>query len=199
MTGLPTGEPPTVLREPPGVPGPVPDPLPALAQPRVERPYVPSYGVPDTLAGALPWSWAEERLMAAETYWVATTRPDGRPHLMPLWAAWHAGRLWFEGGAATRRARNLALDSALTVAIDLVIDGAVVVEGTAVRHLGVAPGLADALVAAFAKYAVPPRSYRVDPANWADPAGGLWVVTPQIAFGWTDFPADATRWRFAAG
>jgi hypothetical protein len=182
---------------PPGTPGPVPDPLPALVLPRVERPSVPSYGIPDDLAGTLPWSWAEQQLAATVTYWVATTRPDGRPHVMPLWAAWHAGRLWFEGGAATRRARNLAVAPAITVAIDLPIDGAVVVEGTAERHLGVARGLADELVAAFAKYAAPPRSYRVDPANWADPAGGIWVVTPQVVFGWSSFPADATRWRFA--
>jgi hypothetical protein len=182
-----------------GDPGPVQDPLPALALPRVERPSVPSYGIPGDLAGTLPWSWAEERLAAAGTYWVATTRPDGRPHVMPLWAAWHAGRLWFEGGAATRRARNLALEPSLTVAVDLPIDGAVIVEGTAERHLGVAPGLAAELIAAFAKYAAPPRSYRVDPANWADPAGGIWVVTPLVVFGWSSFPADATRWRFAAG
>ena len=199
MTGRPPGEPPGGTREPAAVPAPVPDPLPALVQPRVERPSVPSYGIPDDLAGTLPWSWAEEQLAAAETYWVATTRPSGRPHLMPLWAAWHAGRLWFEGGAATRRARNLALEPSLTVAIHLPDDGAVVVECTAQRYLGVAPGLADALVAAFAKYTVAPRAYRVDAANWADPAGGIWVVTPRVIFGWTDFPADATRWRFAAG
>jgi hypothetical protein len=157
-----------------------------------------SYGIPDDLAGTLDWSWAEERLASAKTYWVATRRPDGRPHLMPLWGAWHAGRLWLEGAADTRRARNLALDPSLTVAIDVPIDGAVIVEGTAERHLGVVPGLAAELVVAFAKYGAPPRSYRVDPANWADPAGGIWVVTPRLAFGWSSFPADATRWRFAA-
>lgn len=178
---------------------PVPDPLRPLPEPLVERPSVPSYGIPDDLAGTLPWSWAEERLAAAETYWVATTRPDFRPHVMPLWAAWHAGRLWLEGGAATRRARNLAREPSLAVAVHLPTDGAVIVEGTAERHLGVAPGLAAALEAAFAKYAVPPRSYRVDPAHWDDPAGGIWMVTPRVVFGWSSFPADATRWRFVPG
>jgi hypothetical protein len=176
---------------------PVPDPLPLLPEPLVERPSVPSYGIPDDLAGTLPWSWAEERLAAAATYWVATVRPDGRPHLVPLWAAWHAGRLWLEGGAATRRARNLELEPSLTVAIDLPFDGAVILEGTAERHLGVSPRLAAELIVAFAKYAGPPRSYRVDPANWADPAGGIWVVTPRVVLGWSSFPVDATRWRFA--
>jgi hypothetical protein len=160
---------------------------------------VPSYGIPDDLAGALPWSWADERLSTAETYWVATTRPDGRSHLMPLWAAWHAGRLWFEGGAATQRARNLALQPSVAVAIHLPVDGAVIVEGRAERHLGVAQGLAGALVAAFAKYAAAPRSYTVGPASWADPEGGIWMVTPEVVFGWSSFPADATRWRFVAG
>ncbi len=180
-------------------PGPVPDPLPALAPPRSERPTVPTYGIPEDPAGTLPWTWAEGQLATAETFWITTTRPDGRPHLMPVWAAWHAGRLWFEGGAATRRARNLALRPAVSVGIELPGDGAIVVEGIARRHLGMAPALAEQLVAAFARYAGPPRTYRVDPASWSDLAGGIWMVTPHVVFGWTDFPADATRWRFEAG
>jgi len=164
--------------------------------PVVKRPSVPTYGIPDTLEGALPWAWAEERLAAAETYWVATTRPDGRPHLMPVWAAWHAGRLWFEGGAATRRARNLAENPAVSVGIELPGDGAVVVEGTCARLAGPPDGLAEQLVDAFEKYAHPPRGYVVDPANWSRPDGGIWAVTPRIVFGWSSFPADATRWRF---
>ena len=155
-----------------------------------------SYGIPDELDGTLPWSWAGEQLAAAETHWIATSRPDGRPHLVPVWAAWHAGRLRFEGGAATRRARNLALEPAISVGIELPGDGAVIVEGTAERHLGLPPALTGALVAAFAKYTVPPRSYRVDPASWRDPRGGIWVVTPRVVFSWTDFPADAARRRF---
>lgn len=181
------------------LPGPVPEPLPRIAPPRVERPTVPSYGIPDDLSGALPWSWADGQLAVAETYWVATSRPDGRPHLMPIWAAWHAGRLWFEGGATVRRARNLDRQPAISVAVHLPVDGAVVVEGVAVRHLGVAPALAESLRAAFAKYTAPPRGYRVDPAAWSDPAGGIWMVTPRLVFGWTDFPTDATRWRFEPG
>jgi len=196
--GDPTG--PSTRRpgEPTTVPGPVPEPVRALPSPIVDRPYVPAYGIPDDPTGMLPWSWAEQQLAAAGTYWVATTRPDGRPHVMPAWAGWHAGRLWLEGGAATRRARNLALEPAISVGIELPGDGAVVVEGIAERHVGVSLALVDALVGAFAKYAAAPRSYRVDPPHWSDPAGGIWLVTPRVVFGWTDFPADATRWRFDA-
>ncbi len=170
--------------------------LPPLRPPVVERPDVPTYGIPDTLEGTLDWSWAEERLAAAETYWVATTRPDGRSHAMPVWAAWCEGRLWFEGGRLTRRARNLALNQSISVGIELPGDGAVIVEGTAARVDELPTSLAGTLVAAFAKYARPPRGYAVDPSNWSSPDGGIWAVTPRTAFGWSSFPSDATRWRF---
>ena len=170
--------------------------LSPIEPPIVERPYVPTYAIPDTLEGALPWSWAEGCLAAAETYWVATTRPDGRPHAMPIWAAWCAGRLWFEGGRLTRRARNLEVNPAISVGIELPGDGAVIVEGAAVRLDGPPDGLTGDLVAAFAKYARPARGYVVDPANWSSPDGGIWAVTPDVVFGWSSFPADATRWRF---
>ena len=170
--------------------------LPPIDPPTVERPSVPTYGIPETLEGTRPWSWAEARLAAAETYWVATSRPGGRPHAMPIWAAWCAGRLWFEGGRLTRRARNLAENPAVSVGLELPDDGAVIVEGTAVRLAGPPDGLTDQLVAAFAKYALPPRRYAVDPANWSSPDGGIWAVTPRIVFGWSSFPADATRWQF---
>lgn len=164
--------------------------------PRTGRPHVPGYGIPDTAEGALPWAWAEERLAAADTYWVGTTRPDGRPHLMPIWAAWLDGRVWMEGGAATRRARNIEANAAVTVGLQLEGFGAVVVEGSAERILLADPALAARLVAAFAKYAAPPASYVADPANWSDPAGGIWAVTPRVVFGWSSFPQDATRWTF---
>lgn len=170
--------------------------LPSLRQPVVERPTVPTYGIPETLEGTLPWSWAEARLAAAATYWVATSRPDCRPHAMPIWAAWCEGRLWFEGGRLTRRARNLEHNPAVSVGIELPNDGAVIVEGTAVRLEGPPDGLTGKLVAAFAKYRRPPRAYAVDPSSWSRPDGGIWAVTPRIVFGWSSFPADATRWRF---
>ena len=173
--------------------------LPPLDAPIVERPNVPTYGIPETLDGTLPWSWAEARLAAAETYWVATTRPDGRPHAMPIWAAWCAGRLWFEGGRLTRRARNIETNPAVSIGVELPGDGAVVVEGICARLAAPPDGLTGQLVAAFAKYAAPRRGYVVDPANWSSPDGGIWAVTPRIVFGWSSFPADATRWRFVAG
>ncbi len=136
-----------------------------IGSPDVERPNVPTYGIPDTLEGTRPRPWAAARLAEAETYWVTTTRPDGRPHAMPILAAWCAERLWFESGRLTRRARNLAGTPAISVGIELPADGAIIVEGAAERLPGPPDGLVAELLEAFAKYAKPPRGYEVDPAN----------------------------------
>ncbi len=51
---------------------------------------MPGYGLLDAAQGAglLPWSWAVERLQRSHDYWVATVRPDGPPHVMPVWGVW---------------------------------------------------------------------------------------------------------------
>ncbi len=53
-----------------------------MAEPRADRPHVPGYGIPETLEGVLPWSWALERLERALIYWLATAGSDRRatPH-----------------------------------------------------------------------------------------------------------------------
>jgi nitroimidazol reductase NimA-like FMN-containing flavoprotein (pyridoxamine 5'-phosphate oxidase superfamily) len=165
----------------------------SVSEPHRERPYTPQYGIPDTLDGTLPWSWAVERLSAALIYWMATTRPDGSPHLRPTWAGWADGALWFEGGLETRWARNLARSPSCTMSVERDAD-VVMVEGHAEMLRDPDPAIAGRIVAAYGKY-VPSHDYRVDPANWRE--GGLWRLRPLIAFGWgRAYPADATRWRF---
>src|SRR5688572_25270303 len=88
--------------------------------------------VPDSTA--TPWSKALERLDNPEkyrTYWLATVRPDGRPHVVPLLGLWLDGRFYFLTGENTRRGKNLAHDAhcVLTVgsqtipALDIVVEG----------------------------------------------------------------------------
>lgn len=168
----------------------------AERRPRAGRPTMPEgYGVPDTDEGVLDWGWAEERLERALNYWFATTRPDGRPHAMPAWAVWLEGTLYFEGSPLTRRARNIADNPAVVVHLESG-DDVVILEGEA-REVGKPDrGLAERLSGAFtAKYAATKYEYRPPPEQWDD--GGLWSVRPRVAFGWTDFPADTTRWRFS--
>jgi hypothetical protein len=39
---------------------------------------------------------------------VATVRPDGRPHVMPVWAVWDQGLLWFSSSLGSRKSHNSA-------------------------------------------------------------------------------------------
>src|SRR5437870_13479915 len=83
-----------------------------MADPHASRPRMPGYGIvgPDEGTGLLPWSWAEEQLSTSRNFWLATRWPDGRPHVMPVWAIWHGGALWFSSSKQSRKARNLAAD-----------------------------------------------------------------------------------------
>lgn len=168
-----------------------------MTGPRAERPSISDYGVPESDAGLLPWSWAEARLASALTYWISTTRPDGRPHAAPVWAVWLDGRLWFEGGLRTRRARNLASDPRAVAAVHVDDATAVIVEGVVEVRTDPDASLASRLVEAYAKYRPTRWAYEADPSNWrSGSGGGLWALRPVVAFGWSRFPEDATRWRF---
>jgi hypothetical protein len=82
-----------------------------------------------------PTSWAAglEQLRAADTFWLSTVRPDGRPHVTPLIAVWHAGALWFATGPEERKASNLAENPSCVLttgrsdlaegALDVVLEG----------------------------------------------------------------------------
>jgi Pyridoxamine 5'-phosphate oxidase len=53
-----------------------------------------------------PWEAGIEQLGAADTYWLSTVRPDGRPHVTPLIAVWHAEALWFGTGPEERKSEE---------------------------------------------------------------------------------------------
>jgi nitroimidazol reductase NimA-like FMN-containing flavoprotein (pyridoxamine 5'-phosphate oxidase superfamily) len=78
----------------------------------------------------LPWSWAEERLVQSHDYWLATVRPDGSPHVMPVWGVWMEGAAWWSSSHQSRKARNMASDPRAVITTDNPRQP-VVVEGTA--------------------------------------------------------------------
>src|SRR5579883_2552413 len=88
-------------------------------EPQAERPGIDrAYGIQAGAEGLLPWHWAEERLIGSRNYWVCTTRPDGRPHAMPVWGVWSDGAFFFSTGADSVKGRNLAANPALTVHLE---------------------------------------------------------------------------------
>lgn len=167
-----------------------------LPRPSRDRPQMPEgYGVPASSDGLLDWSDVEARLVAAPQYWMATSRTDGRPHVVPRWGVWVDGRLWYDGAPTTVHARNLAHNSACTLHLE---DGwqAVIVDGASQPAAPPGLELGARLAAAFAdKYA--DRGYKPEPDAWEGPAaGGLVVFTSTKALAWFDFPNDVTRFRF---
>ncbi len=92
------------------------------------------YGVQASTWSPLPWSWAQERLVANRNYWVVTVSGSGRPHSLPVWGVWDPGedRFVFSCAPSSRKARNLAANPRAVVAVDDTVE-VVSAEGTAVE------------------------------------------------------------------
>ena len=153
------------------------------------------YGVPDDLDGVLPWSWAEERLLASRNLWVVTASAAGRPHAMPVWAVWlpEPSAFLFSCAPSSRKARNLAENPQVTVAVDHTVE-VVTVEGTA-RFVTI-----DEVAEGLAAYV---RKYYEDESTWEGAKefvaqNKVVLVTPERAFGIIedeeDFSQRATKW-----
>jgi uncharacterized pyridoxamine 5'-phosphate oxidase family protein len=152
----------------------------------------------------LTWSRAEKQLEAAVgedvTHFLATVRPDGRPHVAGVGALWADGKFYIVSGPGTRKSRNLAErpDCVITVKLpdlDLVVEGAATkvtddskLKRIAKRYnaLGWPAAVEDG--AFTAPYSAPSAG----PPPW-----NLYEFTPKTAFGVaTAEPFGATRWNF---
>ncbi|GLW05783.1 pyridoxamine 5'-phosphate oxidase [Microtetraspora sp. NBRC 13810] len=146
-----------------------------------------------------PWKEAREVLVAAQEYWLATVRPDGRPHAMPLLGLWIDGALYFGTGASSVKARNLAgnPNCVITVgdpALDLSVEGkAAKVADEATLHR-----VADAYAAKYGwRIEVRDGGVRADDAIGAPPYEIYEVVPDRVIGIGKDTSLSATRWRFA--
>ena len=142
---------------------------------------------PRTADGLLPWSYARERLESARNYWLTTVRPNGRPHVTPLWGAWVGNALYFDGSPETRWGRNIATNPAASINLSNP-DRAIIVEGT-IEFVTTDDALAALLIAAWeTKYG----QYPPEPAT-----RGIYLLSPTVARGWTHGDLrDGTRWTF---
>jgi nitroimidazol reductase NimA-like FMN-containing flavoprotein (pyridoxamine 5'-phosphate oxidase superfamily) len=151
---------------------------------------MPGYGIldADSGKGLLPWSWATELLTNAHSYWVATTRPDGRPHVMPVWGIWLDDAFCFSTGQQSRKARNLGANPRCVIGCEIA-DDQIVVEG--IVALVADPALSKRFADAYGP------KYNWDMAGFAEP---VYCVRPSAVFGFTTAPGEfvgsATRWVF---
>jgi general stress protein 26 len=131
---------------------------------------------------------------------LATTRPDGRPHVAAIGALWVDGKFYFTSGAGTRKSRNLASNPNCVISVSLTgID--LVMEGTAVKVTDdeTLQHLAERYAAQGWPASVKDGAFT---AEYSAPSAGpppwdLYVLTATTAFGvLTIEPGGATRWRF---
>jgi nitroimidazol reductase NimA-like FMN-containing flavoprotein (pyridoxamine 5'-phosphate oxidase superfamily) len=163
---------------------------PKRSEPAATRPTMPGYGISPKNIGLLPWKWAAGRLSRSRQYWIATTRPDGAPHVMVIWGVWLDGAFWFSTGAKSRKARNLALNPKCVICTDDAAK-AVIVEG-AVEAIETAK---DAQFEKFAR--AYEKKYKWNVREMAQP---VYRFSPSVAFGLVEekFTQTATRWSFPA-
>jgi len=83
-----------------------------------------------------------ERLSAEPVIWLGTVRPDGRPHTVPVWFAWHDPLVLIFSMPRTVKVRNARLSPAVSLALDsadggrdvVVAEGRVTVVSGAEQH-----------------------------------------------------------------
>jgi hypothetical protein len=166
----------------------------AEAQPTAEQLAGASPAVPLT---GLTWAAARERLVRGDTYLLATVRPDGRPHVVPVLAVWLDGALHFNTGTTARKAKNLAGNPYCVVTVpgddlDLVVEGVAVKVGDEAKLQRVADGFPT-------KYPWWHPTVH-DGAFYADDHGDprdVISVAPTVVFAFgKEKGFSATRWRF---
>jgi PPOX class probable F420-dependent enzyme len=146
------------------------------------------YGIgPEPTAELLSWSWVCDQLRNARNYWVASTRPDGRPHAAPVWGLWLDQAFYFSTDPTSRKGRNLAARPEVAVHLESG-DEAVMLEGS-VEIVVDTDFLARFLDAYEVKYAIRPDLAALN--------GAVYRLRPRVVLTWLerDFPGTATRFQ----
>ncbi len=157
----------------------------------VSKPHMPADYLSLHKGDFLPWSHAEQRLERSRSYWICTTRPDGRPHSMPVWGCWLDGALWFSTGIETRKAKNIAHQPEVSIHLESA-DDMVMFEG---RAQEVDPKKFEK---AFIKRfdVMSRKKYKM--GFTIMPRSVFYQVKPRVALAWQEkkFPYHSTRWEF---
>ncbi len=95
----------------------------------------------------------DHRLRAEPIIWLSTARPDGRPHLVPVWFLWDGQTILIFSEPGAQKVRNLRYSQQAVLALDTADEGedVVIVEGDATL---LAAGTVDSTLPAYVeKYA----------------------------------------------
>ena len=161
-----------------------------------------AYSSPD--ARATPWADALDAIGRAEVFWLSTVRPDGRPHVTPLLAAWHGDALYFTTGAQERKALNLVSNNrcALTTGTSTLRGLDVTIEGGAGLVTGAQErdAAADAFESKYGAHMTSPSGTWHGLGDLIRSGGvQLYRVEPAVGFAFAKGgPYSQTRYRFQA-
>ncbi len=75
----------------------------------------------------------DHRLRAEPIIWLSTARPDGRPHLVPVWYLWDGRTILIFSEPGAQKVRNLRYSQQAVLALDTADEGedVVIIEGEA--------------------------------------------------------------------
>jgi len=158
-----------------------------------ERPAMSAdYGISKDSNGLLSWSFVVDCMNKSRNYWISSTRPDGRPHAMPVWGVWMNDTLYFGTSRKSVKANNLKAHPLVSAHTESG-DEAVIIEGV-VEEVTDRSEFNAYTTATAKKYAGMPVEAEPDPGTV------IYKVIPKVILAWRekDFPVSSTRWRFRA-
>ncbi|HSL28311.1 MAG TPA: pyridoxamine 5'-phosphate oxidase family protein [Anaerolineales bacterium] len=158
---------------------------------KITRPTFPR-GYVDNPVSFLTWDWVARRLTESENYWLCSVRPDGRPHVVPRWAVFLDGNVYYDGSPETRHNQNIESNPHVSLHLENGTE-AIILEGTSVPAGKPSPELGQRLANAYqAKY----RAFGYAPAPDSWDQGGLYIFTPRQCIAWSKFNEDPTKFIF---
>jgi PPOX class probable F420-dependent enzyme len=120
----------------------------------------------------------DQRLRDEPIIWLGTTRPDGRPHLVPVWFLWDGATVLLFSQPNVQKVRNIRHERRVVLALDTRDEGedVVIVEGEAEL---LAAGTVDSTLPAYAeKYAQLMERINTSPEKMAAEYNQAIRVTP---------------------
>lgn len=145
----------------------------------------------------LTWDQVENRLVGSVHYWLASTYPDGRPHVVPRWGVWFDDAFWYDGSPKTRHAINLSKNPHCSLHLESGSE-VTILEGISNASNPIVGALGEHLSEKF-RLKYEELGYAPESDAWSDDiAGGLRVLTPTKVIAWSTFPTDVTRFTFEA-
>jgi len=156
--------------------------------PKITRPTFPP-GYVDNPSASVAWDYVEKRLSEAKNYWFSSVRPNGRPHVIPRWAVYLDGKIYYDGSPETRHAQNIARNPHVSLHLESG-DQVIIAEGQSKPAGKPEAELAQKIATAYClKYEQ--FGYAPQPDQWDE--GGLYEFTPQKILAWTQFNQDPTK------